>query len=85
MQVFYQTLFIRQFKKLNPDLQNEVLEKIEIFKDNYKNPILKTHKLHGRLKDFYSFSINYSHRIVFEIQDNNKAIFLEIGSHDLYK
>ncbi len=84
MKISYHPQFVRQFKGLTADLQEEALEKIELFEKNHKNPILKTHKLHGRLKDFFAFSVNYSYRIVFDLV-KKEAIFLEIGNHDIYK
>lgn len=84
MNIVYYPSFLRQLKKLPFDLQEEVFEKIEIFEENHMHPSLKTHKLKGKMNNLYSFSINYSWRIVFEIY-NNEAIFLEIGTHDLYK
>lgn len=84
MKIGYHPSFIRQFKKLPIDLQNEVKEKIVLFQKNYGDKSLKTHKLHGKMKDQWAFSINYSWRIVFELYDN-QVLFLEIGTHDLYK
>jgi len=82
--VAYHPSFIRQFKKLPLDLQQEAKEKIEIFKQEPYHPSLKTHKLNGRMKEQQAFSVNYSWRIIFEI-DKNEALFLEIGTHELYK
>jgi addiction module RelE/StbE family toxin len=84
MKVAYQKTFFRQLRKLPKELQEEVYEKIELFENDHNSPILKTHKLHGKMKRFWAFSINYSYRIVFEIQ-KDEALFLEIGNHDIYK
>ncbi|HAX78274.1 MAG TPA: hypothetical protein DCY88_21245 [Cyanobacteria bacterium UBA11372] len=43
---------------------------------------LKTHKLSGKLKEFWSFSIEYDERILFYFTDDGKAVFVDIGSHD---
>lgn len=84
MKVVYHPNFIRQYKKFPINLKIEIKEKIKIFIENSTNPSLKTHKLHGKMKHLYSFSINYHWRIVFEIE-NDEAFFLEIGTHDMYK
>lgn len=85
MEILFKQTFIRQFNKLENDLQEEVLEKIDVFKntDNYK--ILKVHKLKGKLNDEYSFSINYRFRIVFNYLSKKEVVFLYIGDHDVYK
>lgn len=85
MLVLYKPSFVRSFKKLPKELQEEALEKIEFFKEIKNHKKLKVHKLKGRLKDFYSFSVTYSHRIVFQYESKDKVVFLAIDDHDIYK
>ncbi len=85
MLVRFKPSFIREFKKLPTELQEEAFERIELFKDPNNHQSLKVHKLKGRLKDFYSFSVTYSHRIVFTYEDKNTVTFLSIGDHSIYK
>ena len=84
MKVHFLPIFIRHFKKLDLGLQEEALEKIELFKNvkNYK--LLKIHKLHGPLAGRYSFSVNYKTRIVFSYVNNNEIVLLAIGDHAVY-
>ncbi len=84
MNLAYHPKFIRQYNKLHPDLKTEIKEKIALFKEDPTNPVLKNHKLKGKLKDFQSFSVNYSHRILYKIKDN-KVVLAQIGTHDIYK
>jgi len=81
----YKPTFLRDFKKLPAELQADAKDKIELFKntDNYKK--LKVHKLKGKLKTYYSFSISYSHRVVFEYQNKQTVTFLAVGDHDVYR
>ena len=85
MKILYKATFIRQFDKLEKDLQDEIIEKIELFKNvsNHKN--LKVHKLKGKLCDCYGFSVNYNYRIIFEYIKKDEAHLLSIGDHDIYK
>ena len=66
IKIIYAPVFVKQLKKLEPSLQNEVLEKVESFKDKNNHKTLKVHKLHGKFTDCFSFSVNYNTRIVFE-------------------
>ncbi|MFQ5632984.1 MAG: type II toxin-antitoxin system YafQ family toxin [bacterium] len=43
---------------------------------------MRTHKLSGKLKGLWSFSIEYDLRIVFYFADESKAIFVDIGTHN---
>jgi addiction module RelE/StbE family toxin len=85
MEILYKPTFIRHFNKLEELLKDEVLEKIELFKDKNNHKQLKVHKLTGKLKDFYSFSVNYSYRIVFLYENKKSVVFLVVGDHDMYK
>jgi len=85
MIVRYKPSFVREFKKLPDELQEEALERIELFKDKKNHKKLKLHKLKGKLKDFHSFSVTYSHRIVFMYEKKDEVVFLGIGDHDVYK
>ena len=84
MKIAYHALFLRQLKKLPKDLQEEVFQKVLLFGKDIKHPSLKVHKLQGHLKDLFSFSVNYSYRIVFK-KIKDEAVLLEVGTHDIYK
>lgn len=84
MEVRFTPSFLRQLKKLPKALQQESVEKINLFKQDEKHPMLKTHKLKGRLKNRYSFSVNYQTRIVFKYIDKNTVVLLAVGDHDVY-
>jgi mRNA-degrading endonuclease YafQ of YafQ-DinJ toxin-antitoxin module len=85
MKISYKATFVRQYKKLENDLQEEVLEKIELFKNKENHILLKVHKLHGKFKENFSFSVNYRFRIVFMWGEGDSAILLAIGDHEIYK
>ena len=44
--------FIRQFKKLPPEIKKSAIAKEKIFRQNPFDPRLKTHKLQGELDGF---------------------------------
>lgn len=85
MIVRYKPSFIREFKKLPIEIREEALEKMELFRNIDNHQKLKVRKLNGRLKDFYSFSITYSHRIVFQHEAKDEIVFVAVGNHDVYK
>lgn len=83
--ILYKPKFIRKFEALEKLIQEEVLEKIELFKDIRNHKSLKVHKLHGHLRNYYSFSVNFKYRIVFEYISKKEVGLLSIGDHDEYK
>jgi addiction module RelE/StbE family toxin len=85
MEIRYKPSFLREFKKLSPDIQDEAKEKIVLFRDEENHQRLKVHKLQGKLKDFYSFSVTYSHRIVFMYEGERAVVLISVGTHDVYR
>ena len=85
MIVRFKPSFVREFKKLPVELREEVLVRIELFKDKKNHESLKVHKLKGRLKEYHSFSVTYSHRIVYMHEQPDTVVFLAIGDHSIYK
>jgi mRNA-degrading endonuclease YafQ of YafQ-DinJ toxin-antitoxin module len=81
----YAPVFVKQFNKLDKNLQEEILEKIELFKNRDNHNLLKVHKLHGRFKDSYSFYVNYKIRVVFMWLKEEEVALLAIVDHDVYK
>lgn len=85
MEILYKPTFISQFSKLEKELQEEVLEKIDLFRNQANHKSLKVHKLHGNLKNCFSFSVNYDFRIIFTYVNKKEVHLLDIGTHALYK
>lgn len=86
MQVAVTPQFRRQFRKLPRALQEEALEKIELFGEAGDHPTLRIHRLHGELRGRWSFSVNYRYRILFVWERRyESAILIAIGDYSLYK
>ena len=85
MEVYFKPTFIRKLKSLEAALQDEIMEKIELFKDEKNHKQLKVHKLQGVLSGRYSFSVNYKTRIVFLYISKNEVVLLAVGDHEVYK
>lgn len=86
MDVAYAPAFVRMLREPPQDLISEAKEKIDLFRDPANHKALKVHKLRGKLKDRFSFSVNYKTRIVFRYLNTNprEALLLVIGDHDIY-
>ena len=85
MQIIYAPAFIKQFADFEELLKEEIRQKILLFQDAKNHRSLKVHKLHGLLKDRYSFSVNYNYRIIFKYLSKNEVAILAVGGHDIYK
>ena len=85
MEVSYLPSFAKKLKSLETALQEEIMEKIELFKDEKNHKQLKVHKLHGVLSGRYSFSVNFKTRIIFSYLSKKDAVLLAVGDHEVYK
>jgi addiction module RelE/StbE family toxin len=84
MEIYYLPKFAREYKKLPKHIKEQAKKKEVVFRADPFHPSLKTHKLTGALDGFWSFSITYSHRIIFEFVDKKTVRFYRIGNHDIY-
>ncbi len=85
MEVSFSSSFKSSFKKRirgNKTLEERFWNKLEQFTLNPFDASLKTHKLSGKLKTLWSFSVDYDERVLFYFTEDEKAVFVDIGSHD---
>jgi mRNA interferase YafQ len=76
--------FQRKFKFFvvkYPTFKSKLEKVFRRLTDDPHQPSLKTHKLHGELKDFYSCTVDYDHRLIFEVKGDIIRL-TDIGSHD---
>ncbi len=81
----YSKRFLKSLNKLPKRTIGQAGEKEKIFRENCFDPRLKTHKLKGKQQDSWAFWINDSYRIKFIFLNDNKVLFLNIGTHGIYK
>lgn len=85
MKIYYSSKFAKEYKRLPKKVKLLAEKKELIFRKNPFGAKLKTHKLSGKLKDYYSFSLDYQTRIIFEIRDKNTVWFHSVGTHEIYR
>ncbi|MFH1284670.1 MAG: type II toxin-antitoxin system mRNA interferase toxin, RelE/StbE family [Candidatus Peregrinibacteria bacterium] len=66
--------FEKSFGRLNVKTQKLFIKKLGIFIDNEYSPSLKIHRLKGKRKNEYAFSVNGKEILVFT--------FVDIGGHN---
>ena len=76
MQIYHHPRFKISYQKLPYQLKIKAENRELIFRKNPFDLLLKTHKLHGKLKHQWSFSIDNTYRIIFEFNGSD-VIFLE--------
>ena len=74
----------RRIARKNPELAKDIRTALELLAEDAFHPLLRIHKLRGKLEGSWACSAGYDLRIVFEFTqyDGSEAILLEtIGTH----
>lgn len=82
--VSFDPSFRRAFKRrIAPDQAREkrFRAKLLTFIQDPFHPTLRTHRLSGKLKDYWSFTVEYDLRVIFYFVDEDRAVFIDIGTH----
>lgn len=85
MKIRFHSKFVKNYQRRirsNKNLVIQVEERIEIFKNNPNDPVLKNHILKGSKSGYKSFSITGDIRIIYEQISSDEIVFLDIGSHN---
>ena len=87
MTIYAYARYRRSFTRLDPQLQRLAKQRISLFRQEPFDLRLDTHRLHGKLTNQWSFSVDARYRILFEFLDKKKSevVFLDIGNHSLYQ
>ncbi len=85
MKIIYSSKFAKEYKRLPLKIKKTAEKKENVFRKDPFESSLKTHKLTGKLKEYYSFSIDYQYRIIFEFVKKDIIWFHSVGTHEIYK
>jgi len=85
MRITVSPRFEKNYKSLPKRIKQKAKEQELFFRKNPFDPCLKTHRLTGREKEAWAFSINYSYRIKFIFLTEDEVLFLDVGTHEIYK
>lgn len=77
--------FTKEFRKLDPALQERTMKAHALFRGNPLHPSLRLHLLKGKLQGLGSVSVTMGVRIIFQRMENGDIVFLSVGKHDLYR
>lgn len=80
--VEYSKTFLRSLKKLAHNIQDKAEERECLFLLNPFDPRIHTHKLHGKDKNLWAYSIDNRYRIKFIFLNDRRVLYLDIGTHD---
>lgn len=74
--------FDRRYKKLSLEIKKKAIGRENMFIKNPFDSRLNTHKLHGKKKDEWAYSVDYNYRISFIFVGKAKILYTDVGTHD---
>lgn len=82
--------FVRAFKRAlrrRPNIRIKIEQALNLLATDPFNPILRTHKLKGKLTGVWACMVDYDYRILFEFVKNpetgeDEILLLTLGTHD---
>lgn len=83
--VYVTSDFRKSYRKLPLRIQKLADTKDLWFRKNAHDPHLKTHKLHGSLHVYWSYSVNREYRVLFRFTNDRLVTYFDIGTHEIYK
>lgn len=82
MKVEYSSVFLKHFKKrLSSSAKDKFYQRLYLFEENPKDPVLRDHKLMGEKANLRSFSVTGDIRVIYSIKGDT-MYFVEIGTHN---
>jgi addiction module RelE/StbE family toxin len=73
--------FDKQFAKLSPKNKQQFKNRIEVFRRNPLDPILRNHPLKGKYLGYRSIDIAGDLRALYTVRGNIVIVFAFIGTH----
>jgi addiction module RelE/StbE family toxin len=80
-QIDFTKSFIKQFKSLRPSQKQRFYERLELFKKDPHNRVLRDHALKGKYVGFRSIDIEGDLRALYYVKGDVIIIFAFIGTH----
>ncbi len=81
MTIKFSRQFKKQYKKLSPRLKSKTKQRIELWKEDPANSLLRTHRLTGKLSSYHSINITGDIRALYEITGDEMYLYDLIGTH----
>lgn len=81
MNIVFLKRFDKMASKLSPKVKQKMIERITLFTKDPLDSQLRNHALHTPYKGSYSIDITGDVRAIYELIDDNTALFTHIGTH----
>ena len=84
LQITYSDRFMKHYKKLSAQEQNQFKQKLRLFVSNPYHPSLRVKRIQGT-DDLFEFSVNMDIRVIWYYEGDNLVALVDIGHHDMLR
>ena len=81
MKFIFRREFNRRHLKLSTKIKEKFEDRLSLFNREPNCRILNIHKLSGKYEGMWSINITGNYRAIFDKQENEIVIFINIGTH----
>ncbi len=74
--------FEKRFQDLSIGLQKKLIKQEAFLRENPFHPSLHTEKLQPKVKEYWSFRVDKSYRVLFRFTKSNEMTLITVGPHD---
>jgi len=79
--------YVSSFRKLDPQIQQRLIIRERLFRQDAYYPGLKTHQLEGDLgnKGFLAYYVDENVRVMFTFVSADEVLYIDVGDHGIYR
>lgn len=76
--------FLKRWEDVSEEVRVRAHKATDLFRENPFHPSLRLHRLKGKMRLYWSISVDLKHRIICRL-DGDTAYFTSIGTHAIYE
>lgn len=73
--------FEKRVRKLSPKIKKALAERLRMFAENPRSPVLNDHALSGSLRHYRSINITGDYRLIYEAYNESMVLLIDIDTH----
>ncbi|OGG49751.1 hypothetical protein A3C18_01040 [Candidatus Kaiserbacteria bacterium RIFCSPHIGHO2_02_FULL_54_11b] len=74
--------FAERYRALPASIQRKLEKQERLFRENPFHPSLHTEKLEPRARQYWSFRVDRTYRVLFRFLDGQTVALITVGTHD---
>ncbi len=82
MKIYFTAGFAKKFNKMPAGVQRQFDQRMDLFRKDSGNPVLKVHPLKGNLAGLRAFAVSGDFRVIYRLLGRENVELVSIGKHN---